>query len=109
MSTPLVIGTNGFVSAIDPATGHELWRTKLNTGNFFSSTSWQDVAVVVKGAVVFAGCAGHLFGLSAADGAILWHNELPGLGHNDVAMAIDGVAIQYLAKEVRGNGGGNGN
>jgi outer membrane protein assembly factor BamB len=109
MPTPLIIGTNGFVSAIDPATGHELWRTKLSTGSFFSSTSQQDVAVVVKGAVVFAGCAGHLFGLDAADGAILWHNELPGLGHNDVAMAIDGVAIQYLVKEVDRNTHGSGN
>ena len=102
-TNPLVIGTNGFVCAIDSQTGRELWRTKLSTGSFFSSTSCQDVAVVVKDTMVFAGCAGHLFGLHIANGELLWHNELPGLGNNEVAMAIEGVSIQYLEKVVHSN------
>jgi len=58
---PLIIGTNGWVVSIEPTTGATLWSTTLQTGKMLSSTSHQDVSVLVRGGVVFAGAAGHLF------------------------------------------------
>ena len=98
---PLIIGTNGHVAAIDPAGGREVWRTSLKTGGLISYTSNEDVSVLLKDGMVFAGCCGHLFCLDAATGGILWHNSLSGLGHNDIAMAMEGIAVQFLQKEVR--------
>jgi hypothetical protein len=96
MNTPLIVGSNGFVAAIDCESGRELWRTKL--GGFLSVTSSEDVSVLVSGPSVFAGCAGHVFCLSAETGSVLWHNQLPGMRNNDVSLALDGVSIQYLEK-----------
>ena len=98
---PLILGTNGNVAAIDTATGSELWRTSLKTGGLISSTNYEDVSVLLKDGMVFAGCCGHLFCLDAATGNILWHNPLTGLGHNDIAMALEGVAVQFMAKVER--------
>jgi outer membrane protein assembly factor BamB len=92
----LFIGTNGHVSAIDPGTGQEIWRTALGEG-LFSATKHQDVCVLEHEGRVFAGCRGHLFCLNGATGEVLWHNELSGLSHNDVTMAIAGKAIQFVA------------
>ncbi len=89
----LYIGTNGHVSAIDPNTGDELWRTRLMEG-FFRATTGSDVRVIDKDDVVYAGCSGHVFALDAATGRILWQNNLPGLGHGDVFMSIAGVSVQ---------------
>jgi len=96
--TPLVIGTNGYVAAYDRGTGTELWRTKLQSG-FFGGRC--DVAVILRDEFIFAGSAGHLFCLSLADGQIVWHNEMPGLGLNSISLAIDNVSIQYLPKVVQ--------
>lgn len=101
--TPLIIGINGHVSAIDPRNGRQLWATKLEGGSFLASTSTQDVSVLLHDGVVFAGCYGHLFGLDASSGGILWHNELPGLGHNDISLAMEGVSVQFQQKVVRRN------
>ena len=97
----LFIGTNGHVSAIDPANGSILWTTELSGGAFLSSMSSQDVSVMVHQGIVYAGCSGHLFGLDARSGSIRWHNDLKGLGHNDISLAIEGVSVQFLEKVVR--------
>jgi outer membrane protein assembly factor BamB len=97
--SPLFIGSNGFVSAIDPASGRELWRTRLESG-VFTSTGGADVSVLVRGELLFAGAAGHLFCLSTVSGEILWKNELPGMGHNDLSLTMEGVSVQYLQKVV---------
>ena len=92
----LYIGTNGHVAAFDPQDGRQIWRTKLGA-SLFSATGRQDVCVLAHEGQVFAGCHGHLFCLDAASGEPLWHNELEGLGHNDVTMAIAGKSIQFVA------------
>jgi outer membrane protein assembly factor BamB len=102
MNSPLVIGSNGFVSRIDSATGAELWRTPLLPG-LLTKTAYVDVSVLLRGDVVFAGAHGHLFGLALEDGRILWKNELKGMGYNDVALAMEGVSVQFLQKVVRQN------
>src|SRR5688500_2976127 len=100
---PLIVGTNGSVAAIDPSTGTVLWSTSLRTGELSASTSYQDIAVLVRGGMVFAGGNGHLFCLEAQTGNILWHNPLKGLGHNDISLAMEGVAVQFLTKVERTN------
>lgn len=99
MTEPLIIGSNGYVSRIDTNTGLELWRTKLLPG-LFGGSSCTDVAVMLRGAMVFAGTHGHLFGLDLNNGQVIWKNELKGLGYNDVALAMEGVAVQFLTKVV---------
>jgi outer membrane protein assembly factor BamB len=99
--TPIIIGTNGSVAGVDPSTGEILWATELRTGGILSSTRGEDVSVILRDGQVFAGCSGHLFCLSAETGAILWHNDLKGFGHNDVSLALEGVSVQYLEKLVR--------
>ena len=97
MTERLYIGTNGHVLAIDPASGVEMWRTKLMSG-IFSATAAQDVSVLDLGEKLFAGSNGHLFCLSAQTGEVLWHNELQGLGNNDVTLSIGGRSIQVMHK-----------
>ena len=94
-SGPLCIGTNGHAAAIDPGTGAELWRSKLGSG--FLATGSEDVCVLDDEGRVFAGCFGGLFCLDAANGDILWKNDLKGLGHNDVTLSIAGKSIQFVA------------
>lgn len=90
----LYIGTNGHVAAVHPEHGEEIWRTKL--GNWRSGPGQEDVCVIEHYGRVFAGCQGFLFCLDAHTGQVLWRNELKGLGHNDVALAIGGQSIQYV-------------
>ena len=102
MEERLYIGTNGYVCAIDPQSGVELWRRRLQEG-VLKATGHSDVSVIVRQSVVYAGSQGHLFALSAADGTILWHNEMKGLGYNDVSLAFEGQSIQYMQKIERQN------
>jgi outer membrane protein assembly factor BamB len=101
MEQPLIIGSNGFVSAIDRGTGAELWRTRLQEG-LIKATHSADVSVLVRDGIIYAGSTGHLFALDMA-GKILWHNGLDGMGFNDVALAMEGVSVQFLQKTVQSN------
>lgn len=99
MNSHLFIGSNGHVCAIDPQSGAEIWRRRLQE-NFLGSTRSEDVSVIVKDGTVYAGSQGHLFALSAASGEVLWHNSLKGLRFNDIALAFEGHTVQYLQKSV---------
>jgi len=74
----LFLGVGGHVVAIDPATGDEIWRTRLKSTTV--TTVWSD------GKRVYGGAQGELFGLDAATGNLLWHNKLKGLGMGIVAF-----------------------
>ena len=93
----LYIGTNGHVAAIGVTDDEEFWRTKLGG----LSTGHQDVCVLEHGGKILAGCQGHLFCLDASTGDVLWHNDLKGLGYNDVTLAIAGKSIQYVSSHSR--------
>jgi len=95
----LIIGCNGYVSAINTSTGEELWRTKLWSG-FLGGSRGSDVSVLIDGGKIYAGCYGRIFGLNAADGAILWSNELKGIGINEVALAKQGTSTQFITRVV---------
>ena len=91
------IGCNGHVSAVRIEDGVEVWRTKLER-SFLSVTGDEDVSVLVEGGRVYAGCHGHLFCLDARTGRLIWHNELAGLGHNEVTLAMPGQSVQFVTR-----------
>lgn len=96
----LFIGCNGFVAAISPDDGREIWRTSLGRG-FLSTTNCQDVCVLEDGDRVLAGSHGYLYALDAETGEILWENELKGMGYNDVTLAMAGKSVQYVSQRSR--------
>jgi outer membrane protein assembly factor BamB len=83
---PLLVGLRGTVLALNPATGAEVWRTKLKTLSF--------VNVLIDGDRVLATARGEIFCLDRKDGRILWHNPLKGLGQGLVTIATDASATQ---------------
>ncbi len=89
----LVVGIGGHAVGIDPATGAELWRTKLKGSDF--------VTVCDAGQHVFAGAAGVLFCLETATGAILWNNQLKGLGRGLITFMASDDAAGAAALESR--------
>ena len=93
----LIIGCNGYVSAILANTGEELWRSKLREGLLRGSRGF-DVSVLIDGNQVFAGCYGRIYALNALTGEILWSNELKGMGFNEVALARQGTNTQFITR-----------
>jgi outer membrane protein assembly factor BamB len=77
-SAALIIAIHGHAVRIDPATGAEVWRTKLKSASF--------PTVFVDGNRVYAGASGELFCLDKSTGEILWRNRLKGLGLGTVAF-----------------------
>jgi outer membrane protein assembly factor BamB len=81
--TPLYIGTNRHVAALDPRSGEELWRTKLpHSGGAI-------VTLLIGQAYIFVGHAGHAYCLDKRLGSIIWENNLPQMGYNPVLLATD--------------------
>jgi outer membrane protein assembly factor BamB len=73
------IGINGYVIALDCATGQEIWRTALNPGDFIN--------VAVADDSIYATTKGELFCLDPATGRLRWQNQLKGLGRGLVTIA----------------------
>jgi outer membrane protein assembly factor BamB len=93
----LVIGCNGFVSAIHTNNGEELWRTRLREG-LLGGSRGSDVSVLIDGDQIYAGCHGRIYALRTSDGQILWSNELKGMGFNEVALARQGTNTQFITR-----------
>jgi len=93
----LIIGCNGYVSAILANNGEELWRTRLREGILGGSRGC-DVSVLIDGDQVFAGCYGRIYALRTSDGEILWANDLKGMGFNEVALARQGTSTQFITR-----------
>ena len=96
----LIIGCNGYVSAIHAGNGQELWRTKLRDG-VLGGSGGKDVSVLIDGEHIFAGCYGRIYALDAATGKVLWDNDLKGMGYNEVALAKQGTSTQYITRVER--------
>ena len=93
----LIIGCNGFVSAIHTGSGQELWRTKLREG-ILGGSRGADVSVLIDGSKVFAGCYGRIYALEVSNGNVLWSNDLKGMGFNEVALAKQGNNTQFITR-----------
>lgn len=85
----LIVGVGSHAVAIDPASGTELWRTKLKSSSF--------ITVHTLGDRVFCGAGGELFCLDAASGGILWRNRLKGLGMGLVSFTSSGATVSAAA------------
>ena len=90
LSGKLFIGIGGHAVAVDPATGEEIWRTKLKTGSY--------ATVALTEAGLFCAAGGELFRLDPATGSILWHNKLKGLGVGLVTFPGTSAAAGQVAE-----------
>jgi outer membrane protein assembly factor BamB len=78
-ASAVYVGVKGTVIAVDRATGEELWSTTLKGGDF--------VDVMVVDGDLFAASKGRLYRLDPGTGAVMWCNELPGMGWGIVSIA----------------------
>jgi outer membrane protein assembly factor BamB len=83
----LYVGTNAIVAALDPATGEELWRTKLPKAGMGGSP----VTILIKEQRLYVGCYGRAYCLDARTGDVLWQNGLPKMGYHTVLLALEGA------------------
>lgn len=83
--TPLYVGTGGYIAALDPATGEELWRAKLPRGGM------TPVTMIMKGRYLYVGSSGRAFCLDKRDGTLIWENGLKKMGWGAVLMVMEGA------------------
>lgn len=89
MQDRFYVGVKRFVLCLDRQTGREIWRTELKNSVL--------VNLVVDRDMIFAHAGGEMFGLRAADGALLWRNEFSGLGYGYCLIATDTHQSQAAA------------
>jgi outer membrane protein assembly factor BamB len=75
----LYIGIKNSVVALNDKTGEEVWRAKLR-GSDYVTVMWDGEALV-------AANSGEVWRLDPVSGAVIWHNELKGLGRGMVSIA----------------------
>jgi outer membrane protein assembly factor BamB len=75
----LFVGIKKSVVAIDEKTGAQMWRADLRGSDF--------VTILWDGEALFAANSGETWRLDPTTGAVLWHNELKGLGRGVVSLA----------------------
>ncbi|MCX6586901.1 MAG: PQQ-dependent dehydrogenase, methanol/ethanol family [Acidobacteria bacterium] len=85
------VGEQGFIRALDPATGDRKWSTRIQVGSHSAGV------LATAGGLVFAGSReGNLMALDAATGKILWHHGTgASIRSSPMAYAVDGR--QYVA------------
>lgn len=88
-SNTIFVGVKAHVVAVDKTTGATLWATKLKGG---LTSGERFVTLMVDGDHVYAHTYGELFCLDADTGAVLWRNELDGLGYDIVSIVSAGAA-----------------
>jgi len=75
----LYVGIKNSVVALNDKTGEELWRVKLRGSDY--------VTVMWDGEGLIAANSGEVWRLDPASGAMIWRNELKGLGRGLVTLA----------------------
>ena len=75
--------------ALEGSSGREVWRTKLRGRGFVN-------AGLAEGRLL-AATGGHLFCLDPVTGAVLWDNELKGLGLGLMSIPGSGGAVEAAA------------
>lgn len=76
--TLVFVGIKDTVVALDDRTGSEVWRTELRSGDF-TTVCWD-------GEALLAANSGEVYRLDPRSGAIVWHNQLKGLGRGVVSL-----------------------
>jgi len=85
----LYVGVKNCVVAFDRANGAEIWRRKLKDGGMAAGGF---VTTLTDGERVYAHASGSLYCLDARTGAVLWSNDLPGLGYGIASLAVVGAS-----------------
>lgn len=80
----IYVGIRKFVVALDERSGTEVWRAPLKSGDFVT-VSWD-------GESLLAANSGEVYRLDPQSGAIIWRNQLKGLGLGLVTLASSRVA-----------------
>lgn len=93
MEDTLYIGMKGSVVAVDRASGHTKWTTRLGGSRF--------VVVVLDGDLVVAHTKGELFGIDAGTGRILWKNRLPGMGYGFATVASANIGTNQAVAAIK--------
>ena len=75
----IFVGVKNSVVALDDKTGTEMWRAKLRSSDF--------VSVLWDGEALIAANSGEVWRLDPRTGAMLWHNQLKGLGRGLISLA----------------------
>lgn len=75
----IYVGIKNSVIALEDRTGTEVWRAHLR-GSDFVSVLWDGEALV-------AANSGEVWRLDPQTGAVLWHNEMKGLGRGMISLA----------------------
>jgi len=78
------VGIKNCVVALDDRTGVERWRTALRSSDH--------VSVLWDGEALLAAAGGEVWRLDPERGAVVWHNELKGLGRGLVSLASSRLA-----------------
>lgn len=73
------VGIKHAVIALDERSGAEVWRAELRSGDY--------VTILWNGEALLAANAGEVWRLDPASGAVLWHNQLKGLGRGLASLA----------------------
>lgn len=81
----LYILSNGRVAALDKSMGEIIWEVRLK--DYVKATSYTYGQIVSEGDKLFVTISGIAVCLSAADGSLIWKNELKGWGYSFVSMA----------------------
>lgn len=82
--THVFIGVRSGVVCIDADTGVTVWRRDLGAG--FGEGF---VSLALDPKRVFAHTRGRLHCLNRSDGAVLWTNDLPGMGYGTAFVCTD--------------------
>ena len=90
-------GIKHAVVALDERSGAEVWRVNLRSGDY--------VTVLWDGEALLAANAGEVWRLDPGSGAVLWHNQMKGLGRGLVSLAssrqVSGGASPDLSAQKR--------
>lgn len=73
------VGIKNTVIALDDRTGVIVWQVKLRSSDY--------VNVYWDGEALVAANSGEVWRLDPANGSVIWHNELKGLGRGLVSLA----------------------
>ncbi|KAK9722297.1 hypothetical protein K7432_002781 [Basidiobolus ranarum] len=80
----LICAVGGRVYGLERFTGSIVWKTRIGSKNGLISM-FCDLA---QSEILFAGVKGKLFALNVIDGTILLKNKLPGMGYEDLSIAV---------------------
>ena len=89
MADLLYIGTGKYAAALDPVSGVEVWRAKLDKGSASNI-----VALLVRGEDLYVARGGYVWCFNRMTGQKIWENGLKGMGFSFVTLAVEGAESQ---------------